>query len=161
MSFYVIMQDNAIVLLFLHLESLRKLYVFHWLCFEIYAGHISFSVIYKILRAIAGFFFRKRFRIIYFCRIIYSFAVIFIYKWFNIWTSFWIPLNFSKIYCNSYSILKTFIICIFQIYCCFFLFYPVWRISIWTTTFKIYLLTFLIQQLNWIKSKITSSHWCF
>ena len=27
--------------------------------------------------------------------------------------------------------------------------------------FKIYFVTFIIQQLNWIKNKIISSHWCF
>ena len=36
--------------------------------------------------------FLKRFPIVYFWWIIYSFPIIFIYKWFNIWNSFWIPL---------------------------------------------------------------------
>ena len=33
----------------------------------------------------------------------------------------------------------------FWIYCGFLLFYPVWRINIWTTTFEIYLAVFVIQ----------------
>ena len=48
------------------------------------------------------------------------------------------------------------IVSIFRIYCYFFPFNPVLRINIWTTTSKIYLMTFVIRQLNWNKNKITS-----
>ena len=41
--------------------------------------------------------FPKRFPIIYFWWIIYSFPVTYIYKRFNTWNSFWISLNFSII----------------------------------------------------------------
>ena len=39
-------------------------------------------------------------------------------------------------------------------------FYPVRRIYIWSTLFKFFM-TFIIQQMNTIKYKITTSNWCF
>ena len=36
----------------------------------------------------------------------------------------------------------------------FFIFYPVWRINIWTTTSKIYFMTLVIYHFNWIKKKL-------
>ena len=55
--------DNA-GLLFLHLESLIKFFVFSQfdLIFEILGEHISFSLIYKIFRAIAVLFFSTVFQ---------------------------------------------------------------------------------------------------
>ena len=64
--------------------------------------------------------FLKRFPIINFWWVIYSFPVIFIYKQLNIWNSFWMQFNFSIVQCNRYRILKTFIILFFFIYCWFF-----------------------------------------
>ena len=53
-----LLKDNAI-LLFLHLEPLREFFFFFFswlgLYFEIQARYISFSLIYKILRAISIF----------------------------------------------------------------------------------------------------------
>ena len=51
----------------------------------------------------------------------------------------------------KYYLLKKFIILIFFIYCYFFVFYPVGRLYIWFDMFKIYLVAFVIQQLNLIK----------
>ena len=65
------------------------------------------------------------------------------------------------IYYLYFFIYRSFIISIFFIYCGFFLFYAVWKINIWIPTLKIYLVTFIIQKLNWVQNKITPSHWCF
>ena len=43
----------------------------------------------------------------------------------------------------------------------FSFFYPVWKINIWTITFKLYLVTSMIQKLNWVENKNTPSYWCF
>ena len=48
-----------------------------------------------------------------------------------------------------------------KMYCCFFVFSPVKRIYIWSTSILIYFITFVIQWMNTIKDKITTSHWCF
>ena len=43
-----------------------------------------------------------------------------------------------------------------------FSFYSVWKINRCSTMLKIYLLTFIMQQLNWIeKKKLASFHWSF
>ena len=42
--------------------------------------------------------------------------------------------------------------------CCFFVFYPIRRISIWSTMIGIYFLTFIIQYMNIIKDKFTAIH---
>ena len=89
------------------------------------------------------------------------FVSIYVYKRFNIWNSFWMPFNFSIIFDNSYRILKAFIIFNFWIYCYFLLFYPIWKINIQTTTSKIYNMTFVLQNSDWIESKITSNHGLF
>ena len=61
--------------------------------------------------------FLKCFPIIYFWWIIYSIPTIFIDKWFNIWNSFWIPLNFfiiSKTYWKHlWSVFLGFIVVFF------------------------------------------------
>ena len=60
---------------------------------------------------------------------------------------------FDAICCG---VLKTFIIFIFWIYCCFFIFYPTWRII-----FEPVRLKFVLRHLkynSWIKSKIKSLH---
>ena len=102
--FYVIMQiafllqDNAIVLLFLHLESLRELFVFKgWVIFWNRSWTYFFFFNMQNIRSNCWIIFLKRFAIMYFYGIIYSLPVIYIYTWFNIWDSFWILLNFSII----------------------------------------------------------------
>ena len=47
------------------------------------------------------------------------------------------------------------------IYCCFFVFYLIRRVCIWSTMFKICSMTFILQQINIIKDKITAFNWCF
>ena len=42
-----------------------------------------------------------------------------------------------------------------------FCFLSSWRINIWAITFNIYFMAFVRHDLNWIKNKITSCHWCF
>ena len=133
MKIIILLQGN-VILLFLYLESLIICFSEFELIFEIWAGSISFSLIYKWLRAIARLLFHKHFPIIYLWGKIYYHLVIFIYKWFNIWNSFLMWFNLSIIKCNCYHFYHL----NFCIYCCFFLFYPVWRISKWTTTSKIY-----------------------
>ena len=49
---------------------------------------------------------------------------------------------------NFWRILETFIICIFGIYCWFFLFYPVWRINKWSPKLKIDLYIYNTAELN-------------
>ena len=105
--------------------------------------------------------FLEGFPVIYLWQVSYSIPFLFIYKQFNIRSSFWIRFSLPIISCNCYRILKTFIIFIFRIYCCFFVFYPVRRLYLWPTTFKIYFMTFAIQQLDWIENKTTSYYWCF
>ena len=46
-------------------------------------------------------------------------------------------------------------------YCCFFVFYLIRRVCIWSTMFKICSMTFILQQINIIKDKITPFNWCF
>ena len=66
------------------------------LIYMIWAGHISFTIIYKILRAIVELFFLNFFQS-YILWIIYSFPAKFNYKRFNIWNSSWIRFSFSII----------------------------------------------------------------
>ena len=40
-------------------------------------------------------------------------------------------------------------------------FYPIRKIFIWSTMIQIYFLTFVVQQINTIKGKITTFHWRF
>ena len=40
-------------------------------------------------------------------------------------------------------------------------FYPIRRVYLWLTTYWIYFMTYVIQQMNTIKDKITTFHWCF
>ena len=82
-----------------------------------------------------------------------------IYEWFNTWRSFLLGSDYLIIYCNHCHKLKTFIVCIFHIHCFFLIVYPVSRLCIWPTAFKVYFLTFLILQLDWIKNKIASFHY--
>ena len=49
--------------------------------------------------------------------------------------------------------MKTFIIFIFWIYCCLFLFYPAWRINIWANMSKI---LWHLKHESWTESKIKS-----
>ena len=56
----------------------------------------------------------------------------------------------------------------YKIYCLHFLsqlwpfyFLSSLGINIWSTTFIIYLMTFVMHKFDLIKNKITSSHWCF
>ena len=113
-----------------------------------WTASISFFFSIQNIKSNCRIIFLQRFPIICFWQITYSFLVIFIYKRYNIGKSFWIPLNFFIIECNSCYVLNTFIICIFHIYCCFFLFYPDCRINIGATMFKIFFMTFVIHQLN-------------
>ena len=41
-----------------------------------------------------------------------------------------------------------------------FCFYTIRRMYIWSASFKIYLMTFIIQWMTTTKNKITTSHWC-
>ena len=57
------MYVNAIALLFLRLKSLIQFFFSQFeTIFEIQAGHISFSLIHKILREIVGLLFSKVFQ---------------------------------------------------------------------------------------------------
>ena len=56
------------------------------------------------------------------------------------------------------SVLKALTIIIYRIYRCFF-FNPIERIYLWSTTFQIYFMTFVMQQINRIKDKIITFHW--
>ena len=121
---------------FFILESLIQLFVFHGLsCVS--SRVVSFNGSSWIV-------FVKLFSVIYFWWIFYSIPIIFILK------SFKQSPHTENIYRLH-----------FGIYCCFFLFYPVWRINIWSPTFKIDLATSIKQQLNWIENRITAPHWCF
>ena len=80
------------------------------------------------------------FPIIFFWWKIYSFfPIIFIYKNFN----FCYSLVFVTAYWKN---LLSFLID--RIYCCFFVFHPVRRISIWSTTIWIYFVTFITCRIN-------------
>ena len=48
-----------------------------------------------------------------------------------------------------------------RINCCFFVFNPINRIYVWSTTIQIYFMTFIIQWKNIIKDKLTTFHWFF
>ena len=98
--------------------------------------------------------FLKPFPIIYFWLIIYSFSFIFIYNWFNIWICFWIHLKFFLNYGAGTAYWKHFLSVFFVFTAAFFFINPVWRINIWTTTSKMYFMTFAIHKSNWITSKL-------
>ena len=42
-----------------------------------------------------------------------------------------------------------------------FIFYSIWRICIWLPTIQIYFMRLTIQQINTIRDKIPTFHWCF
>ena len=106
--------------------------------------------------------FLRFFPIIFFWWKTYPFPVIFIYKRFNFCYSLWIFFYFFIILRNCYSVLETFIIFyIDRIYCCFFIFYPVKWIYIWSITTEIYFMTFIIQRSNIIKGKWTNYWYIF
>ena len=102
--------------------------------------------------------FLKCFPVIYFWQIIYSFPIIFIYKRFNVWNSLFLdaiqflydlmqPLpHIENIYDHHF----------FGFIYVFFI--QSGRINIWTTKFKRYLVTLIIQKLPWVKNKTTSCH---
>ena len=79
---------------------------------------------------------------------IYSFPVIFILKWFKIGNFFCIPLNFFLTW-QLLPLIENFYRLCFSYLLLLFRFYPVKRLYIWSTTSKIFSVTFL------------SSHWCF
>ena len=81
--------------------------------------------------------------IIFYCKTVLSFSV---------WN------HFFPILCDCFSVLKAFMIIIDRIYCCFFVFYPIRSIYIWSTTFQIYFKTFARHIIN---SAINTSRWCF
>ena len=90
MQIIFLLQDNAIALLFLNLKSLRELFVFYGLSYDL-KYKLEVFLFFKIqnIKSNCWNTFLKRFPIIYFCRIIYSFPVTFIYKWFDIsWFGF-------------------------------------------------------------------------
>ena len=58
---------------------------------------------------------------------------------------------------HNLSWMLTYLLSFFDwIYCCHFVFYPIRRIYIWSTTIPIYFMTFKIQQMNIIKDKFTT-----
>ena len=86
------------------------------------------------------------FSIVFFWWKIYSFLVVFIYQRFNFCYSLQILFYFFIIYQDCYSVLKEFIIFfIDMIYYCFFVFYSIMRIYIWSTMIGIYFMTFILQ----------------
>ena len=74
------------------------------------------------------------------------FPVIFIYKSFNLCCSLWIFFLFLYNLTRLLRRIKAFaVFFIDRIYCCLFIFYPVKRICIWSTTTGTYFMAFLIQ----------------
>ena len=70
--------------------------------------------------------------------------------------------NFFVIWCACRGVFKAFgIYFIDGIYGCFFALYSIGGIYIWSTWIWIYFMMFVIQEMNTIKNKITTSHWCF
>ena len=81
-----------------------------------------------------------------FLLIISSFPVIFMNKRHDICSSYRMFSCFFMIRCDYQAVLKAFIIFyIDRIYCCFFVFYLIRTIYIWSATFKIYFMAFLIE----------------
>ena len=93
--------------------------------------------------------------------VIYSIPVIFVYKWFNIRISFQVFFISSKFNAIAISYWKLLLSLFFGFIVAFLFFYRVWRLYIWFTTFKVYLVAFVIQQLDQIKNEIAPCHWCF
>ena len=101
--------------------------------------------------------FLNLFPIIIFWWKMYSLPVIFICNRFNTSYSLRIVFYFFKISCECYSVLKTFVIIFIDgIYWCFFALYRIRRIYIWSTTIRIYFMTFIIHKMNKIKDKMTN-----
>ena len=76
------------------------------------------------------------------------------YKWFNTWNFFCIRFSFFIIQCNSWCVLKTFIVYIFLTYCFFFFF-----IQIGESIYKPALLKFALWHFwyySWTESNIKS-----
>ena len=108
-----------------------------------------------MLKAIVGLFFLNIFQLSVFWGIIYSFPVIFIYIWFNVWNYFWIPLNFFKVYYNSRRLLKTFITHIFRVNCYYFFIF----IQSGKWIYELPLLKFTLwhlQYISWTESNLRS-----
>ena len=73
--------------------------------------------------AIIWIIFVKYFRVIFsWLMMIYLFPIVFIYKRFTFWYSFWHFSNLFMIHCKYCSVMKTFIIIIFRFSCRFLFF---------------------------------------
>ena len=90
-----LLQDNTNLFL-LHLESLIELFLFFKIQINFWNVSWTYSFLFNIknIKNNCPIILLERFPDIYFWWIIYSFSIIFIYKRFNIWNFFWIPLNF-------------------------------------------------------------------
>ena len=73
--------------------------------------------------------------------------------------SLWFSATITACSKRLLSFSATFLFFIDGIYCCFLAFYLIRRIVIWSTTIWIHFATFLIQQINMIRYKLTTFHW--
>ena len=111
---------------------------------------------YKPLRAIVRLFFSYVFKLSFFDGYFISFQLYLIINSLIFETLF--GCDSISLYFNATAIAYwKHLSSLFQIYGCFFVFYLVRRLYIWFTEFKVYFVTFAIQQLEWIENKITSS----
>ena len=129
------------------------------LIFKIWTEHISISLMYKPLRAIARLFFSV-FKLSFFDGYFISFH--------NIPYLIINRLIFGTLFgCDSISLYFNvtviaywkYLSSLFQIYGCFFVFYLVRRLYTWFAAFKIYFAAFAIQQLEWIENKVFKPIW--
>ena len=83
--------------LFSSFGIIKRIYLFFivWVMFLYISGTYFFFFSIQNIKTNCWIIFPKVFPINYICGIIYSFLDVAIYKWLNVWNSFWIPLNFS------------------------------------------------------------------
>ena len=139
-----LLQYNAMLLC---LESLKRKTSISQIesCFETKAGYFFSFLAYKRLRSIISLSFSNFSGHLFLMSNSFLLSYIYLEK---VLFFLFFPGLFWYFYDSTQviSILKAFVtFLIDRIYCYFFASYPVWRIYIWSTSFKVYFTAFLIQ----------------
>ena len=134
-------QKIKVTIIFLMKSLLIMLIVFY--CHRHFLVWVMFFMVWVMLCYII---FLKLFPIIFFWSKINSFLITFFYKRFNFSYSLRVFFGLFMIQHDCYCELKTYVIFFVDgIYCCIFVFHPIRRIFIWSTTIRIYFMAFIIQ----------------
>lgn len=127
-------------MLFFTIWNRYDLFVFHALShiFKRMQDMFFISLLYKTLRAIARSFFSNISQLAVPHGLFIPSGLYLFIKGSTFDIFLWIISRFFMTSCNYFIVLKTFIIFIYWVYCCFFGFYPIWRIYIRSTEIYTY-----------------------